>query len=1161
VTKILRLELKGFKSFAKRTLIPFGNGFNVVLGPNGSGKSNILDALCFVLGKRSSKSLRAEKAGDLVFKAKTGKTPQQASVAIAFDNGAKVFPIDASEVLVTRSVKPDGNSVYLINDQKSSLQQVTELLSHAKVDPEGYNIILQGDIVKFVEMSTEERRRLIEEISGISLYEEKKHRAMQELDKVDKKLTEAEIVLEQRRVHLEELRKDRDQAAKYRETKTRSDQLRATLISLDMRDLAAKGEKLEKEKAELEAKSVALKEDIDRLKKESAETRAKSDELSRRIEEGGEKEQRELFRQKEELRVAITRQEERLRTCKDELQKLNERKEALLSDAKSREGKLDLTRKEISRLDDLLRSLARDTERMEKETQAFKKKHNIEDQGSLEEQISTSDRELETLNDGVNLLRQQQQDLVVKKERAQVHLDGFGEQLRKVQEVQRLHKEEVQQLQQKRDRYKSLVLDLTKSTAQDSGLAAQLSKLREQELSRRGELSRLQIVQSAQRERTASDIAVKRILEEKTRISGIHGTVSELGEVPSRYAMALEVAAGPRLQQVVVDSEDVASQCIKFLRDNRLGVVTFLPLSKIHGSAPENLALKKATGVVDFAVNLVEHKAQHKKVFQYVFGQTLVVETLDVAKRIGIGKARMVTLEGDLTELSGAMSGGHRVRREGTGFSVKEAASSLKRLEAELAKLAADIAEDERERSSLAEKIDSLRSEKSSLEGEISAMEKRLHLEEGDLEVDKQQRLVAQADLERADKELVKLMQNIAQSNQRIIKLKTERELLRQQLQSLREPRVLAELNSFIKTREELRDKTREAELSKQSRQRELKDILEPEVQRAAKLVEENDKQAAAFSQEQLATMPLLAESKKSLAEMEKALVDFYEKNKKLFEEREGLQRRLEELSASLGDLEAKRTDADTRSNSVALRLAEAKAMLAGKEKEFEPFSGVPLLEQKSKAAMGAELAQYDQLLLEMGTINMKALEIYEAVEQEFKNLMEKKEKLSTEKLDVLTMMTEIEGKKKELFLHTFAIVEQNFRRIFKELAPKGEAWLILENEESPLDAGVEIQARMSEKRPLPIRSLSGGEKTLTALAFIFAIQEHEPASFYILDEVDAALDKHNSEKFAKLVRKYSDRAQYVIVSHNDYVLGEADWLFGISMDKEGESTVRTLKV
>ncbi|MFH1439671.1 MAG: AAA family ATPase, partial [Candidatus Woesearchaeota archaeon] len=320
-------------------------------------------------------------------------------------------------------------------------------------------------------------------------------------------------------------------------------------------------------------------------------------------------------------------------------------------------------------------------------------------------------------------------------------------------------------------------------------------------------------------------------------------------------------------------------------------------------------------------------------------------------------------------------------------------------------------------------------------------------------------------------------------------------------------------------------------------------------------------KEELTFSSEMEKLKKIIANDNKILKEKEIKSKEFYSKFKALFGKRGKIN---EEITKNDNSINSKIDDSrkiEIKSNTFSLKNAELAAELAGMNHEFQQYEGVRLDTTKSEEQLKSEISKFEKMKEQIGFVNMRALEIYEDVEKQYNNLLEKKDKLASEKDDVMSMMQEIDSKKKDLFMKTFTVVNENFKRFFSILSSKGEAYLDIEDPESPFEAGLTIKVKITGQKFLDIRSLSGGEKTMTALAFIFSIQEHEPASFYVLDEVDAALDKHNSEKFAKLIRKYSEKAQYLIISHNDSVISEADNLYGVSMNEQGVSQVVSLKI
>ncbi|MFH1399488.1 MAG: chromosome segregation protein SMC [Candidatus Woesearchaeota archaeon] len=1163
-TRITRLVMHGFKSFARKTELLFGEQYNVVLGPNGSGKSNVLDAICFVLGRLSSKSLRAEKSANLIYNGgKTKQPADKAEVSIYFDNTHHTFPSEEKEIKITRLVRKDGASIYKINDKKRTRQQVLEIMSAAKIDPEGYNIILQGDIIRFVSMSTLERRQVLEEISGISIYEDKKQKALNELDKVESSLKEAEIILTERETYLKELKKERDQAVKYKEAKERIDSCKATVLNSQLTAKQTEKKALDSTKESHQQKFDKFTKDIMALRQKIEQKRQEVEDITKEIELKGEKEQVAIMKELEQLRVEIATNSTKVENYKQELQKIADRRQQLKSDSQDLTVKTCGLSKRIQELEKKNAQIKKEQDQIEAAIEKFKKSNNLGNIPEIESQIQEIDKKSEEKQELVQKLRQEQQDMLREKDRTEFQLKTLDERLDKVKEVAKEHERELDQLTGRKTEFKKVTLELNKCLAEDSSLAAQLRKTRDDLTQNREQLSKLQARSFQITESISANIAVKKILEQKSKMPGIFGTVAELGKVQSKYSLALEIAAGPRLNNIVVRDDKVAALAISYLKSQKLGTATFLPLNKLREMAtkPELKTISQSRGSHGVAVALVQFDPQFKKVFNYLFANTIVVDDIDVARRIGIGKAKMVTLDGDIAELSGAMTGGFRKKRPGLGFREEETTKGITELETKTQKLAdlADILEKRREENE--ELIQKLRGQKAELEGEIIKTEKSLHLESGDTSADKGQKQQLAKQLQDVDEKIKQVNQSIQQCNKEFADIKAGKQELRVKISQLQNPALLAELNTLEEKRAELKDESIQTTHQITSIQMQIKDMFGPELEKIDKILKQVDKDEEQFKKEITSITTKITKDQVLLKEMDKKQKQFYEKFKELFGTRDATNKEAQKFEGDKIRVEEQSRQTELKMNNIALKNAAVTAELAGLEKEYEQYHGISLVRNKDTSSLKAEITRFETLVIQMGNINLKALEVYEAVAEEYKNLIKKKDKLSSEKEEVLKLMDEVEQRKGELFMRTFDSVNEHFKRIFSMLTTKGTAYLMLETPENPFEGGVRIRVRIQGKRFLDIRGLSGGEKTLTALAFIFSIQEHEPATFYVLDEVDAALDKHNSEKLARLVRKYSTGAQYIIISHNDAIISESDNLYGVSMDEHSISKVVSLKV
>ena len=1163
MTKINKIIMHGFKSFAKHTEILFNDNFNCVLGPNGSGKSNVLDALCFVLGKSSSKSLRAEKASNLIYNGgKLKKPASHGEVSIYFDNSKKRFPTDDNEVKITRIVKQSGQSIYKINEKKRTRQQILELLSLAKIDPNGYNIILQGDIVKFVELPPLERRMLIEEVSGISVYEEKKQKALNELEKVDSKLKEAEIILTERNTYLKELKKDRDQALKFREMNEKVRQNKASLLKLqiDTRESELKEiqEKIDKTTEELNK----LNGIIIQLKKENEEKKKQIEEITKEIEEKGEVEQVKLNKEIESLKIDFTRNTSRIETCRNEINKLKQRKQGLKNDLNEINNKLSELNKEKSELQKQKSSLSKERASILERIQRFREKNKIENVVGIEKSLEDIDKELEKILKEVNELREKQHNLIREKDSLTHQFNTIDEKIKKVSQIEQEYKAQVEALKNKRQEFKKITLELNKRLDEDSSLSLQLSNSRISLNNAVEELAKLRTRDISIKEHFSADIAVKKILEQKNKRKGIYGTIADLGSVNAKYSLALEVAAGPRIKSIVVDDDKTAAELIKYLKQNKLGVASFLPLNKIKPK-DTNHEIKKladAKGCHGLAINLVEYDEKFKKAFEYVFSDTLIVDNIDVARRLGIGNARMATIDGDLAELSGVMHGGYRTRK-GLGFKEKEVTKDIYESEETISNLKKVIDALEKRRIENENIITKSREQKANLEGEIIKTEKSLHLESGEIEISKQQKTELEKEMNKKEEEINNITEKISDLNKGVMKNKEEKQKLKTQISELRDPALLAELTAFEEKSQEFNENIIKIEEQLKSIEIQSENIHLPEKEKTIQILKQIDKEEEEFNKELSELNKKIKEQQEILQNKEISAKEFYSRFKSLFAKRNKV---TEEIQKNESQIDAKQENSravEIKNNTFSLKRAELTAILSGMNQEFQQYEGVKLDLTKNEEQLRNEINRFEKLKVEIGSVNMRALDIYEEIEKEYNNLLEKKDKLIEEKEDVLAMMKEIEGKKKDLFMKTYDVINQNFMQIFQQLSTKGTAHLELENDENPFEGGLFVKVKITGNKFLDIRSLSGGEKTLTALAFIFAIQEHEPASFYVLDEVDAALDKHNSEKFAKLIKKYSEKAQYIVISHNDGIISEATNLYGVSMDEHSISNVVSLKV
>ncbi len=1154
--------MRGFKSFARKTELMFSDEFSCILGPNGSGKSNILDALCFVLGKSSSKSLRAEKSAHLIYNGGKSKNPaKEAEVIIYFDNAEKEFPVDDNIVKVSRMVKATGQSVYRINDKVRTRQNVVDLLGSTGINPDGYNIILQGDVMRIVEISADERRKIIEDVSGISIYEGKKNKALKELEKVETNLNDSNIILQEKESYIKELKKDRDQALKYKDLESKIAENKATYLDIQIKKKEAKIKVFADKNVKLSDDMKKHSETIEKLSTDLKNKKSEIDSINKEIEEKGEKEQVELNKQVENLRVELATDQARIENCKTQISGIKTRKDELVKNITEIDGRISIFNAEKDGYDKSRKENLRALEKVEANIARIREKSNLDGAFEIEKKVDEIDKQAEVQEREIAGFREKQQNLLREKDKIEFQIDNLEQTIIKVSGIEKEHKHELEQLKHMKQQFKQATLDLNKRINEDSELASQLATARGRLQASMEKLSQLQVKNTSIAETQAGNEAMKRILAKKDQFQ-VHGTISDLGHVSSKYSLALEIAAGSKLKHIVANDDKSAAECIRYLKQNRLGIATFLPMNRIRApnESDEAKEIAKSNGVIGRAIDLISFEPKFKKVFMYVFGNTLVVENIDVARRIGVSKIKMVTLDGDLIDISGAMQGGFRKRSAGIGFKEKEVVEELEKYEADVNDLRNVQSSLESKRVNNEDEIARLRQLKATLEGDIIKKERSLHLNDGDLGTTRNEKKELEKKSEEFDEEINKIISQISLKNREFANLKIERQKLKMQISQMRDPKLLAELNTYDQKKQEIKGDLIKLESQISSIETQIATIVGPEKEKTAVIIKQLDKEEEAFNKEIDSLNKLITDKNTDLKTKEEKQKEFYAQFKDLFARKNKLNDEVNSDDKEISVLNEKIRELERRLNVNNLEIAKVKAEMSGLVEEFKDYADVKL-NDKPEDQLKREINQFNKMVEDMGNVNLKALEVYDKIQEEYQNLLEKKETLLKEKNDVLVLMNEIESKKKAMFMETYNEISDNFEKIFSKVSHKGDAVLELDNPESPFDGGLRIKVKISGRKFMDIRSLSGGEKTMTALAFIFAILEYEPAPFYILDEVDAALDKRNSDKLSKLIRAYADQAQYIMISHNDGIISEADTLYGISMNEDGISKAISLKI
>jgi len=1093
---IKKLEIMGFKSFYNRKEISFPTGMNVIIGPNGSGKSNILEAICFVLGKTSRKELRAERLGDLVYNGGKKLPPAQfAKVTIEIDNKNRVMPIDDDLVKISRKVDKDGHSVFRVNGKREIMDYVRNLLSHANFDPDGFNIVLQGEIEKFVDLSPDERRKLIEDVCGVSQYEEKKHKCMLELDKVEQKMKDARIILNEKMRQMENLKKEKEQAEEYAEIQHN---LRIKKASKILKEKEGIEKEYDKVKKDFDSKEKEVFSEIEKRNKVSSEIinqNSKLEELNNQISEKGEKEQIELNKKVETLKIRSSELKISIKTTEDGLKKAEERKTRILNEIES--GK-----KSVIELENSIVGISKGAEDHNKKIRA--------DEERLDK-LKNLDRERLTL---LGKIAGVENELMAKTH----ELLEFEEQIAEQKEIINREKE-----------LKRLQKELGEKLDNDSELAVSSGELKEKQT----ELAKKMHQLEGKREVMLNLLkrGVRAIIAAKSqgKIKGIHGLVSSLGKADEKYTLPLKVAAGNKVNSFVVDDENVAKDCIEFLKSGKYGIATFLPLTRLK---PKNVekdkSLEKVDGVIGYAIDLIKFNKKYEEVFKYVLANTLVVDTIETAKKVGINRIRMVTLEGDLIEKSGAMIGGYH-KKEISGFKETEIEDEIGKLGNQVLSTGKEFSAIDSERSVLSEDIMHLRTKVYDLESKVKKVEINMTM-------------------------YASLKKEAEEKN-------NQKNAMKEELDAL--PKKIEE-GTLNKLSEEIRnqhDTINNSFAELRGKELQIK-ITNSDINDLQNVLKSLEKERTLFSKS-------LEEDKKEITSVEKNLELTYGEEKKFHEKLRELFDTRHKLGESIKNDEIKKVKIEDvisrlkeQSQELGLKIAELNAKIESRVSALDEYKDLEIKEvRESVERIEQQIFELQTKLVNFGAVNMRALDVYKEVEKEHNSLKERIDKLDQEKNGVLGAITEVETKKKESFMEAFENIARYFSDCFANLSPNGEGKLLLENQENPFEGGIEVIANPGGKKMVSLRAMSGGERTLTTLAFIFAIHSYQPSPFYIMDEVEAALDKENSEKFGRLLAVQAKQSQFIVISHNDNVIAESDNVYGVHMNELGESQVVSLKL
>ncbi|PAW29377.1 chromosome segregation protein SMC [Peribacillus simplex] len=1174
-----RLDVVGFKSFAEKISIDFVPGVTAVVGPNGSGKSNVTDAVRWVLGEQSAKSLRGAKMEDIIFSGSdTRKALNFAEVSLTLDNETNSLPIDFHEVSVTRRVYRSGESEFFINNQGCRLKDIIDLFMDSGLGREAFSIISQGKVEEILSSKAEERRVIFEEAAGVLKYKTRKRKAESKLTETQDNLNRVHDILHELEGQVEPLKIQSSLAKEFLAKKDELEQIEVALTVYEIEELYEKWEKLSQE---LEKHNEMEQQMAGKLQDREAHLKKLRDSLAT-------------------LETSINGLQEILLNASEELEKLEGRKEVLKERKKNAAQNKSQLEKAIVEGEAAVERLSLQKERETEILHAL----NLEVKG-ISETLHEKQKSLGLFNSDIEAVIEAKKSDYIEwlnkqasaKNEKQYLLQQLEQQEHKNSKLDMENEKfltERMDITAKKMEYSQLMDNMTKQLEehvtyfrnQQNKLNAAKDTYQKQETTLYKAYQFLQQAKSRKEllEEMEDDYAgffqgVKEVLKAKETLRGIEGAVAELIKVPKEYETAIETALGGAMQHVVVEREEHAREAISFLKKNRYGRATFLPLSVIKAreiSANQLSMLKSHSAFVGTGSSLIQYDDRHAAIAENLLGTVIITTDLkganDLAKMMQ-HRFRFVTLEGDIVNPGGSMTGGALKQKTTSLLSRKTELEELQQklaamevktnqLEKQVKQLKVDVGVQEQTLEQTRKTGERLRLQEQTLKGELREVElqernvnERLHLYDLDKNsyLEEQQQKTARLEeleelLESCKSEIDGLDRLISEMTEQKQSQQSSKESLAEETNELRV--MLASKRGQLQNQKEKMERI-ESDLSKESsRLAENKDDL------GLLTNEMTDSSSGEESLEDMAQQKLLDKN----GAIEGITIKKQEKNELLMEV-ETLELSLKEenrlyrgIVEVMKDEEVKLTRLDVELENRLDHLREEYTLSFEGAKEQYPLM-MPADEAQKRVKL-IKLA-----IEELGTVNLGAIDEYARVAERYEFLLSQKEDLQQAKDTLFQVIDEMDDEMKRRFADTFYSIRKEFEQVFKALFGGGRAELKLTNPDDLLNTGVDIIAQPPGKKLQNLSLLSGGERALTAIALLFSILKVRPVPFCILDEVEAALDEANVVRFSQFLRKFSRETQFIVITHRKGTMEEADVLYGITMQESGVSKLVSVRM
>lgn len=1156
------VEIFGFKSFGERVYIEFNRGLTSIVGPNGSGKSNILDAVLWVLGEQSYKNIRAKESSDVIFSGgKDKKAMNFAEVSLYIDNSDSFLAVENDEIKITRKLHSTGENEYFINDSKSRLKDIANLFLDTGVGKSAYSVIGQGKVERIISSSSKEIKSIIEEAAGIKKFQGQKNEAVKNLENVDTELEKIDLILNEVGENRDKVEKQAGKAQEYLELKKERDSLAKGIYQCEYNNKNSELDKSNQSKENLDSENNKLQTEFEEIENRLEIIDKEKIELKKYIEENGNKNQ-ELKREIESKEKEKVRISERCASYKREIEERESRVTA-------GESKIEEKRKSLAELDKESLLVAQKIELLSEENQIFEKE--IKDLEKSKEDFETA-REIKKKK--VMELELEKMKLINEIENSNRRVKGSTNKINSLKEeleaankkIFEAEKELVSAKKSKEE--KTLSLEnikgrgefLEKEISRCSQRMNKLSEIiRSSDYGEKRYSSKLQALLRMEENNEGFFKGVKEVLNSK--IPGVEGVFISLVNVPEKYMKAIEAGVPGNIQDIIVSTSDVAKKAINILKEKKVGRASFLALDTIKVT-PKKEPNIKLDGVIGLASNLVETQDRYKIVAEFILGNLLVVENMDTALKIiknSLFAGNVVTLSGELLSSRGRITGGDS--GNSTASQLFERKREIKQLKEQVEILKKRIEESVEEQNKINKELENFENEIDRIDSTEEELRKQVRLaseyfEECNSKVERVSKEIRTIKIE-LDEEIKyseEFEKKITNSNNEMDKI----QIIVNELKKEEEEDILKaqKINSIItQKREEFSDK-KIIFLNAQDRISQIEREKDREEKEYKILLSEKEdiKQKISLLRKEVEVLEksestLTQEVDERLQKYESENIEITEKkqiNEKLSEEERELIKKRKEIDSFL----LHKKDALYKLNDLIERLKSDLERLKENLESLEEIEGVEISIENLKEYK-ERFKSLDNRLKNFQAVNLLAIEEFKELNEKYTFLSSQKEDLVKGKNVLLDLIKEIDETIHSRFFTAYKAIDENFNKMCMETINNAEGKLILNNPDNFDECGVEIFVKFRNKKRQSLSLLSGGEKSMVAIAFIMGIFMFKPSPFTFLDEIEAALDEKNTRKLIGKLKEFTDKSQFILITHNKDTMRESESIFGVTMNKE----------